>query len=297
ILLILLSTAFILFPVLVTAHALTVEAPVKETQVARGNNVTLRCQFKTDASVDSGDIVVWKKLSSVVNQTEDAVTRYFDGLVQYGKDYENRLQFSGDVNTGDISVTISAVTMADNGTYACSVRLRNDPPRQTATLSLFVLVAPSKPECKILGTAEYGQTINLTCNSEEGSPKPSYTWQSFDVQNVPLDWPLSGQVITLTNISADTSGFYICTSTNIAGKEFCNMTVSVMPPSMNIALYAGIIGGAVAAIIVISILVYCCCCRTQKEKDYEMTEQEDRSEQSKETPATNVRAEDDAEDE
>lgn len=75
------------------------------------------------------------------------------------------------------------------------------------------------------------------------------------------------------------------------------MTVSVMPPSMNIALYAGIIGGAVAAIIVISILVYCCCCRTQKEKDYEMTEQEDRSEQSKETPATNVRAEDDAEDE
>uniref|UniRef100_A0A672U073 Glycoprotein A33 n=1 Tax=Strigops habroptila TaxID=2489341 RepID=A0A672U073_STRHB len=157
--------------------------------------------------------------------------------------------------------------MADNGTYACSVRLRNDPPRQTATLSLFVLVAPSKPECKILGTAEYGQTINLTCNSEEGSPKPSYTWQSFDVQNEPLQ----RQVITLTNISADTSGFYICTSTNIAGKEFCNMTVSVMPPSMNIALYAGIIGGAVAAIIVISILVYCCCCRTQKEKDYEMT--------------------------
>lgn len=52
---------------------------------------------------------------------------------------------------------------------------------------LFFLpsVAPSKPECKIVGTAEYGQTINLTCFSHEGSPKPTYTWQSFSVQNEP----------------------------------------------------------------------------------------------------------------
>jgi len=66
--LILLTADLILFLVLVTAHALTVEAPAKETQVARGNDVTLRCHFKTDASVTSGDIVVWKKINSVVNQ-------------------------------------------------------------------------------------------------------------------------------------------------------------------------------------------------------------------------------------
>ncbi|KFQ99693.1 Cell surface A33 antigen, partial [Nipponia nippon] len=186
----------------------------------------------------------------------------------YGKGYENHIQFSGDVNKGDVSITINAVTMEDNGTYACSVRLRNDPPRQTATLALSVLVAPSKPECKILGTAEYGQTINLTCFSHEGSPKPRYTWQSFNVQNEPrVLQTTEGEQITLKNISADTSGFYICTSTNIVGKEFCNMTVSVVPPSMNIALYAGIIGGAVAAIIVIGILAYCCCCRVDKDKD------------------------------
>lgn len=50
---------------------------------------------------------------------------------------------------------------------------------------LIPSVAPSKPECRILGTAEYGQTINLTCFSHEGSPKPRYTWQSFNVQNEP----------------------------------------------------------------------------------------------------------------
>ncbi|KFP43393.1 Cell surface A33 antigen, partial [Chlamydotis macqueenii] len=186
----------------------------------------------------------------------------------YGKGYENHIHFSGDVNKGDISITINAVTMEDNGTYTCNVRLRNDPPRQTAALALFVLVAPSKPECKILGTAEYGQTINLTCISHEGSPKPRYTWQSFNVQNEPrVLQTREGEQITLKNISADTSGFYICTSTNSVGMEFCNMTVSVVPPSMNIALYAGIIGGVIAAIVVIGILAYCCCCRADKHKD------------------------------
>ncbi|NXX75079.1 GPA33 protein, partial [Urocolius indicus] len=186
----------------------------------------------------------------------------------YGKGYENRVQFGDSVSNGDISITISAVTMADNGTYACSVRLKSDPPRQSAALSLFVLVAPSKPECKILGTAQYGHTINLTCVSHEGSPKPRYTWQSFNVQNEPRALETTeGQQITLKNISADTSGFYICTSTNSVGKEFCNMTVSIVPPSMNIALYAGIIGGVIAVIIVIGIIAYCCCCRVDKEKD------------------------------
>ncbi|KAJ7395716.1 hypothetical protein BTVI_152106 [Pitangus sulphuratus] len=225
----------------------------------------------------------------------DAVTRYFDGFVQYGKGYENRVQFSGDVNSGDISITISDVTMEDNGTYVCSVRLRNDSPRQSAVLSLFVLVAPSKPDCGILGTPEYGQTINLTCLSHEGSPKPKYTWTSFNIQNEPRALEnTEGEQITLKNISADTSGFYICTSTNIVGTEFCNMTVSVVPPSMNIALYAGIIAGVVAAIIVIGILAYCCCCRRGgKDSDYEMTVQEERNERSKEMPTRQESTEED----
>ncbi|NXU38040.1 GPA33 protein, partial [Drymodes brunneopygia] len=186
----------------------------------------------------------------------------------YAKGYENRIHFSGDPDSGDISITISAVTMEDNGTYVCSVRIRSDPPRQAALLDLFVLVAPSKPECKILGTPQYGENINLTCVSHEGSPTPEYTWKSYNVQNEPrLLSNTKGQQITLKNISADTSGFYICTSKNIVGTESCNMTVSVVPPSMNIALYAGIIGGVVAAIVVIGIIAYCCCCRDSKETD------------------------------
>lgn len=46
-------------------------------------------------------------------------------------------------------------------------------------------MAPSKPICNIQGTATYGQNINLTCVSEEGSPPPTYKWNSYDVLNNP----------------------------------------------------------------------------------------------------------------
>lgn len=66
-LLLLLSAAFVLFLVLVSAHALTVEAPAKQIRVARGSNATLRCNFKANAAVDRGDLVVWRKINSKVN--------------------------------------------------------------------------------------------------------------------------------------------------------------------------------------------------------------------------------------
>uniref|UniRef100_A0A8C0GG77 Glycoprotein A33 n=1 Tax=Chelonoidis abingdonii TaxID=106734 RepID=A0A8C0GG77_CHEAB len=231
--------------VLVTAQALTVNTRVKEVKVAQGTNATLPCEFQTSATPSNADFVTWSKMPQEVNH----------------EIYEGRLQFPSTPVT-DVSITLRGVTMADNGTYRCTVQLREELPSASAKIDLLVLVAPSKPECKVTGTSEYGQTINLTCNSELGSPKPEYTWQSFSVLNQPR--PLvsaSGPQITLKNVSADTSGFYICTATNSVGQEFCNMTVSILPPSMNIALYAGVIGGIVAAIIVIGILAYCCCCR------------------------------------
>ncbi|KAM7179648.1 cell surface A33 antigen [Macrochelys suwanniensis] len=262
------SQLFILSVVLVTAQALTVNTRVKEVKVAQGTNATLPCEFQTSAATSSADFVTWSKTS----QEEVAVTRYFDGFARYSQGYEGRMQFPATAVT-DVSIILRGVTMADNGTYRCTVQLREDLPSAFANIDLLVLVAPSKPECKVIGTPQYGQTINLTCNSQQGSPKPEYTWQSFSILNQPR--PLvsaSGQQITLKNVSADTSGFYICTATNSVGQEFCNMTVSIVPPSMNIALYAGVIGGVVAAIIVIGILAYCCCCRGSKDKDYEMTE-------------------------
>ncbi|CAI9563374.1 unnamed protein product [Staurois parvus] len=166
--------------------------------------------------------------------------------------------------------------MEDNGTYRCEINLPNDRSgTRQAKMDLLVLVLPSKPDCAIVGTAEIGQAIQLTCASKEGSPVPQYTWQIFSPQNtlrtLPATATIEGGVLSLKNISTETSGFFICTSTNKIGQDSCNMTLSVMQPSMNIALYAGVIGGSLAGIIVIGIIAYCCCCRDREEKeDYEM---------------------------
>ncbi|XP_019381254.1 PREDICTED: cell surface A33 antigen isoform X1 [Gavialis gangeticus] len=267
---------FIFSLALATAHGSTVTAPDKEVKVARGNNVTLRCEFRTAGTAESGDFVYWRKIQT----THEAITRYFDGFIRHGASYKDRIYFSGNPDTGDLSITLTEVTMDDNGTYVCGAHLRMETV-EPAHVALLVLVAPSIPDCAIHGTPEYGQTVNLTCNSREGSPKPVYTWKSFNMQNQPQPLQATeGQQITLKNVSAETSGFYICTSTNSIGHQFCNITVNIMPPSMNFALYAGVIGGVVAAIIVIGILGYCCCCRTTKDKDYEMTEREDRTEEA-----------------
>ncbi|KAM8763414.1 cell surface A33 antigen-like [Acanthopagrus schlegelii] len=123
--------------------------------------------------------------------------------------------------------------------------------------------APSTPICKIQGKAEYGQNINLTCLSKEGSPPPTYKWESRDVRNMPrVPDPRTtdkGGILSLISISRETSGFYICTSSNKIRSATCSVTLSVMPPSMNIGPTARIIGGAVAMSIAV-IIVICCSC-------------------------------------
>lgn len=50
-------------------------------------------------------------------------------------------------------------------------------------------MAPSAPDCKIQGTAQYGQDITLSCLSAEGSPPPTYSWERRNVQNQPVPQP------------------------------------------------------------------------------------------------------------
>ncbi|XP_066476770.1 cell surface A33 antigen [Tiliqua scincoides] len=267
---------FMLSVVVAAIHSLKVETPKKKMEVKRGGNATLPCTFQTSVTPEKGDIVYWTKVATEI----EVINMYLDDYgTMEGIGYEGRVSYSGKPKDGDLSFTLSKLTMDDNGTYECSVRLRADPPVTHASMDLVVLVSPSKPDCQIIGKAEYGYNINLTCNSVEGSPKPQYSWQSYDAQNQPraLEGTASAAgLLMLKNISANTAGYYICTARNSVGEEKCNMTVAIAAPSMNIALYAGIIGGVLAALIIIGVLAYFCCCRKQKEKDYEITETENK---------------------
>ncbi|KAH0624932.1 hypothetical protein JD844_032868 [Phrynosoma platyrhinos] len=263
--------------VVAAVHTFTIETPQPKVEVKRGDNATLQCLFHNSVtSRKNGDIVSWQRIHS---KEEFANKDLGTGLEYKGDNYKKRLTFSGNVNSNNVSITLSQVTMEDNGTYECSVRLLEEPPMRTVEIQLVVLVPPSKPVCTIIGKAQYGQNINLTCNSVEGSPQPKYTWQSYDAQNQLRQLggtQLPEGMLMLKNVSADTTGYYICLSQNSVGQEKCNISLAVAPPSMNFALYGGIIGGIVAVVIIIAIVVYCCCCRKSKDKDYELTETENR---------------------
>ncbi|XP_041067908.1 cell surface A33 antigen-like [Carcharodon carcharias] len=274
-----------LFSVLTAVNAINVVIPKNEIEVARGADVPLDCQYTTDATERTGFNVRWYKLSDEPEGQPDDVFLYFlGGIRKDGKLYEGRVNFTKDIEKDDCSIVISKSLMTDSGSYGVEVTTPLDlEGSRKASIDVTVLVPPSKPICAIKGKAEYGQTVKLTCYSEEGSPKPTYSWESFDRMNQKRALPqMSSQELDgllLKNLSADTTGFFLCTSRNKIQSAFCNITLAVMPPSMNLGFYGGIIGGVIAAIIIIGIVIYCCCCRDGKEpEDYEMEDTHNRKE-------------------
>ncbi|XP_037023369.2 cell surface A33 antigen [Artibeus jamaicensis] len=257
----------VLCAVWVMAAAISVETPQEVLRVARGKSATLPCTYHTSASSPQG-LIEWDKLLWSHTEKVAVLTIPAQGL-SHGDRYQHRVTFSDNAQQSDASITIDQLTMDDNGTYECSVSLLQDlEGTSKGRVRLLVLVPPSKPDCSIQGETVIGSDIQLTCQSKEGSPAPQYSWKSYNLQNQErVGLPAMGQTLTLKNISTDTSGFYICTSSNEVGTESCNITVTASPPSMNVALYAGIAGGTVVALILIGVLIYCCCCRAKSQDE------------------------------
>ncbi|XP_028434963.1 cell surface A33 antigen-like [Perca flavescens] len=282
------ATLTVLSLVLSGVGAILVTIPQVVYEVARGKSVTLPCSIKFQGTGTPKQVIVtWSAVADTPGAQEDDVLTYYstDQSTDIGTLYEGRVSLDVDAATANANLKLSSTTLDDNRLFKCHARIPSDlKGTPTATTRLVVLVAPTTPICTIQGKAEYGQNINLTCLSAEGSPPPIYTWQTLDAMNNPRALPpratAQGGILSLYNISKDTSGFFICTSTNKIGSASYNLTLAVMPPSMNIASTAGIIGGVIAALIVLIIVIYCCCCRKKKkDEEYAMGVREDEEEE------------------
>uniref|UniRef100_A0ACB8FII0 Uncharacterized protein n=1 Tax=Sphaerodactylus townsendi TaxID=933632 RepID=A0ACB8FII0_9SAUR len=78
---------------------------------------------------------------------EEFVTWYFDGGKEPSfieQNYRDRVTLSGNPSNKDLTITLSDVTMDDNGTYECSVRMRHDLPTKSAQMDLVVLGLPQR---------------------------------------------------------------------------------------------------------------------------------------------------------
>lgn len=278
------STLILLCLALSGVGALNVVIPQTEYEYARGDNITLPCTFTPKpGSTPLQVIISWSIEGVTANAEELLIVTYYhpSKVTDIKKIYEGRVSMDVDIGSGKANLKLNSITLQDNKNFECRVQIpRDDEGKPAANTRLVVLVAPSTPICKIEGKAEYGQNINLTCKSEEGSPAPTYKWDSLDVRKTPrVPDPRTtdkGGVLSLFNISMDTSGYYTCTSSNKIRSAKCNITLTVMPPSMNIGSTAGIIAGVVAALIALIVIIYCCCCRKKKkDEEYAMGVRED----------------------
>ncbi|XP_076857638.1 cell surface A33 antigen [Brachyhypopomus gauderio] len=268
----------LLFSVGCTIFGLEVTIPQSRYEVARGDEVTITCNFHPKNSENRLTIISW---------TGEADGSFDDGGITFGTFYSNenhldidpmyegKALIQSNLVTKESKLILKQVTLRESRNIKCRVQIPGDDQGKTsASAALVVLVPPSEPVCKIKGTAEYGQNISLTCISEEGSPAPTYKWESYDVRNVPRPFQLKTSekdgVLSLVNVSMGTSGYYVCTSSNKVHTAKCNLTLSVIPSTMKIGAAAGIIGGCVAGVAVLVLIIYCCCRNKEKPEEFEM---------------------------
>ncbi|XP_062312200.1 cell surface A33 antigen [Osmerus eperlanus] len=266
---------FFILTVLSSTSGLQVSFPKAEYEVARGDDVTLTCTFQPASPLDSTQLVIITWTAEADNPADPKVTVatfYSNTALDVSPSYEGRATVTVDLAKKESALTLNRVTLQDNREFQCRVQIpRDDEGKLAAITSVLVLVAPSVPIVKMQGTAEYWNNISLTCVSEEGSPSPVYTWKTYDVKNIDRLFPPrtteKNGVLSLFNISMDTSGFYICTATNKIRAASSNFTLTVLPPSMNIGSTAGIVGGVLAGVLVLGLVFYCIYKRKNKQKE------------------------------
>ncbi|KAF7215605.1 glycoprotein A33 [Nothobranchius furzeri] len=257
----------VFFTVLPCCWSLQVSIQNKEYKVTKGGEVALVCSFIPAAPVESNFILTWDAHPDVTGDPLKPVATYIlNNPVRISPSYEGRASVEVDIPKGKSTLHLTKVTMQDNRHYQCNIRILEDDEGTTAASTfLLVLEPPSQPVCTLQGSAEYFHNITLTCKSQEGSPQPVYQWATYSVENIPREFPpkttQNNGVLSLFNISRDSSGFFICLSSNEIGSASCNFTLAVMPSSMKLGSTAGIIGGVVAGIVVLGIIIFCGCCR------------------------------------
>ncbi|XP_048054272.1 glycoprotein A33 (transmembrane), paralog a [Megalobrama amblycephala] len=254
-----------------TSSVMTVDIPQAIYKIALDDNVTIPCKFTPQT--DGANIrVTWTATPDVTTDPAIKIVTYSGptSIKVYPK-YKGRAILVHDIKNGKADLQLLRVTSADTRFHACEVEnTDNEEDAVSDRTNLIVLVPPSPPICKIEGVSEYYQNINLTCRSEKGSPPPTYKWQRYDTNNIaqlnpPKATDLNG-VLSLYNITKETSGFFICTSTNEIRSEKCNLTLAVMPPSMSMASVGGIVGAVVAVALIFGLIIICCYCCRKKEK-------------------------------
>ncbi|KAG8141450.1 hypothetical protein E2320_007072, partial [Naja naja] len=150
-------------------------------------------------------------------------------------DLKQRLGFLFRVPFHNVSLVINNTREMDSGQYMCTVNVPDDSTvngRNIGLVNLTVLVPPSPPKCQIRGSAQVGGNVTMSCKSAFGKPVPVYHWQRTEPSTqfffAPTQDTKKG-MLTLTNLTVDMSGLYLCNASSIAGHSNCTLNLEVHP--------------------------------------------------------------------
>ncbi|XP_057676590.1 myelin protein zero-like protein 1 isoform X2 [Corythoichthys intestinalis] len=177
-----------------SASALAIDIFTKpEVIVKNGTACVLRCTFKSNEVVSSYITADWSFQSNQPhNQFFKApytIFYFFDGKVVVSSEFEDRVQFIGDINKKDVSIQINPVQFGDNGTYTCEVKNPPDISSTSARTELRVVLRAPVPALAInIFTepeviVENGAACVLRCTFKSNEVVSSYTTATWYFQS------------------------------------------------------------------------------------------------------------------
>uniref|UniRef100_A0A3B4ZJZ8 CXADR-like membrane protein n=1 Tax=Stegastes partitus TaxID=144197 RepID=A0A3B4ZJZ8_9TELE len=264
-----------------------------QTEMKRvvGDNATLPCHHQFWVGDDPALDIEWLLLKPTNRQR--VVITYFAGRVfDPNEAGRGRVAFAGDFLKGDASLWITDLTMTDSGEYSCKVKYGAQ--YHWSTISLIVLVKPSKPRCWMEGKLLEGGDVKMSCKSADGSDPIYYKWERVldkgkYVGKLP---PLTlidlknPEIVTLRNLTKDNTGVYKCTASNDVGEDSCTVEVK-----MHYVRGMGMVAGAVVGVsfgVLLIILIVWSAFRKKEMKKYEEEETPNEIREDAEAPKASL---------
>ncbi|XP_034042587.1 CD276 antigen [Thalassophryne amazonica] len=166
-----------------TLAVLEVNVPEQPVVVLHSIDATLNCSFNHIDPFNLSDLTVFWQLTD----TKRTVHAYWSGrdqLQDQAESFSNRTSlFVSQLVTGNASLQLSKVAVADEGSYTCFVRVQD---HGSAALLLQVAAPYSKPVVTLEPDSNLrpGDEVALTCVAYGGYPEAHVLWQDGSGRNL-----------------------------------------------------------------------------------------------------------------